>query len=203
MPKLYHREYDWDISIVNQEQNDTIYCRKAIEIITKEERINSAFTINFFISKNPADEMIRKLLNKNSLFDKIKSIFFPPKEELLLSQLNIFTHFCVYFIDCSINVGKAKIKLYTNYNETIEAIYNYSYENETDPIIDFYTNNRFEANKIFAAFLNNIIEKVEFEPVEQNTFDRVYFDIKSEPFSLEQEIQNIAKNIGFTIKYRF
>lgn len=201
MPKLFYREGEWNVSLTKELENDAIYCRKTVEIVTEEKQLNSAFTINFIISKNRVDEMMRNLLYKKSILDRIKSKFSSSPEELLPSQLNIHTHFCIYFTDCNINKGKARIKLYTNYNEIIEAIYNYSYDNETTPIIDFYTNDRFEANKIFAAFLNNIIEKVEFEPIEQNTFDRMYFDIESIPLLLKEKIQSLAKEIGFIIKF--
>lgn len=201
MPKLFYREGEWDVSLTKEFGNDAIYCRKTVEIVTEEKQLNRAFTINFIISKNRVDEMMRNLLYKKSILDRIKSKFSSSPEELLPSQLNILTHFCIYFTDCNINEGKVRIKLYTNYNEIIETTCSYKYGNETDPVIDFYPNNRFDANKVFKAFLENIIQKVEIVPIERNTFDRMYFDIESIPLLLKERIQSLEKEIGFIIKF--
>lgn len=200
MPKLYQKEYHWSYYITLDDfDNKVINCQKSIEISNAStNKIHQALVVNFSITRNPAENLLVRKSFFDKITDKIKNSGI---DLLMLSQLNIFTHFCVYFTNCHKNVGAAILRLHTNYNEIVEATYNYEYNDSSDPVIIFDTNNRFTANKIFGAFIEKTITKIEFLPTEDNTFDRIYFDIRdSQHFELLCNVQEYAKKIGFQIK---
>ena len=83
----------------------------------------------------------------------------------------------------------------------LTARYEYEYSDETAPMIVFDTMDRYEANKVFSAFLNNIITKIEFIPTEDDSFNRIYFDIRDcNILSLNEKIHMATNKLGFNIK---
>ena len=202
MPNIHTYEYEWQVEIDPNKSFPKIICYKNIEFKDKNEKLLTAFRIQFTIIKNTMNDIVNQnLSSQTSMLKKIQSVFNSKEEVKNLSYFNVYTHFCIYFTDCIKDAGNAKVILHNIYDNKIEELYRYSYANETDPMIIFDTQNRFAARKIFKAFFNDIITKIEFNPTEKNTFERVYFNLSGDDsYLLSEKINNALLHFNLQLK---
>lgn len=162
------------------------------------KQIVKALIISLFLSQGIAG-MMRNFFEKKSLLERVFDFFTNKTKEYYLAELTPLVYFRVFFENVSINYGTAKVRLHTSSNETFEESMHYEYITENDPLI-FQADDKMVAVRIFDAFISNRIKKVEFIPIEEGTFNRMYFDIIDDGcYALKDTINHFTEEQGFKI----
>lgn len=202
MQNIWQMEKKWNVEIVAPKPDFEISCEKEVIFFTEEKSINQVLLIKLAIFRNIVDEVFRKeIIKRQNLFDKIGEMFFPTMEELNPSQLNIITQFGVYFFRPKRNIGTAKMRFHTNYHKVLEVMFQYEYSNKNSELLCFYALNRFDANAVFFQMLREQVVKIEIEPVENDSFERLCFVLQnSDYFELSDKVKYFTRKLGFTIK---
>lgn len=201
--KFHQIESKWKYQVVDTDQwkKPRLKLEKYVQILDQENKnIIEALDILLFLSKGNEDEIVNKIIGrKKKLIEKISEYFNKSIEEHYLAGLMPHIYFSIFGKECIKDYGSAKIRLHNAYGHIFEEFCIYEY-NDKETEFTFYTNDKMIATRLFHKFVTNMITKIEFLPIEANTFERIYFDMaNTDYFTLKNIIEVFAKEQNFKI----
>lgn len=200
--RFYQKEMPWQsrCGMDEVDGNPRLELQKYIQIEnTLTNEIVKIYTISLFLTKGNV-EFIKKLLSKKNIFQKVIDFVKRKKPEYYLASLMPLFNIRVFGENWYKNYGTSNIILHTATGETYVEQLQYEYNDETDPILMFYPEDKMVAARLYHAFIANRIKKVELIPTEDKTFDRIYFDIiDNNYFLLRKEVISFAEKQNFRI----
>ena len=204
MPSKFHQaESKWKYQVVGTDRwnHPCLKLEKYVQILDqKNKTVIEAFDILLHLSKGNEDEIVNRIIGrKKTLIEKISEHFNGSIEEHYLAGLMPYIYLSIFGKECIKDYGSAKMRLHNAYGHIFEEFCVYEY-NDKETEFTFYANDKMIATRLFHKFVTERITKVELLPTENNTFERIYFDMaNTDYFTPKNIIEVFAEKQNFKI----